>query len=123
MTFGSKLQVRRIQKTVDVLVKTKTPSQAIFTEAAVAGLTSLTPTFEQRTATEEQVDAGALVNIVDVFFFERLVSTGILPAIREKHVIVDSADATIRYEVLEISDEGGQGNRLKVTTRRLRLNT
>ena len=121
MTYGSRLQIRRVQKTVDIKVKTRTSGSAQFTEANVSGLTSLTPTFEQRTATEEQVDAGALVNIVDVFFFEKLTATDVLPAIREKHVIVDGS--SVRYEVIEVSDEGGQGNRLKVTSRRLRQGT
>ena len=122
MSFGSRLQVRRVQTTVDVLVKTKGAGSQ-FTEATVSGLTGLTPTFEQRSALEEGTDAGALVNLVDVFFFERLIATNALPAIRELHVLVDSSDSTLRYEVLEVSDEGGQGNRLKVTTRRLRKDT
>jgi hypothetical protein len=119
MTFGSRLQVRRVQKTVDVKEKTLTSGQ--YVETTVTGLDSLTPTHEQRSAIEEHVEAGALVNIVDVFFFERLIATGILPAIREKHVLVDSS--SVRYEVIEISDEGGQGNRLKVTSRRARQST
>jgi hypothetical protein len=121
MTFGSRLQVRRVQKTVDVLVKTKTGGSAQFTEAIVTGLTGLTPTFEQRNAIEEHTDAGGIANIVDVFFFERLVSTGVLPAVREQHVIVDSD--SVRYEVFEVSDEGGQGNRLKASCRRSRNDT
>ena len=119
MTFGSRLQIRRVQKTIDVKIKTLSSGQ--FTEANVSGLTSLTPTYEQRSAVVEGVDAGALVNIVDLFFFERLTTTNILPAIREKHVLVDGG--SVRYEVIEISDEGGQGNRLKVTCRRARQST
>ena len=119
MTFGSRLQVRRAQKTVSVKVKTRASGK--FTEANVTGLTGLTPTFEQRNAFEEHTDAGGTVNILDVFFFERLVATSILPAIREQHVIVDGDN--VRYEVLEVSDEGGQGNRLKVSCRRLRNDT
>lgn len=92
-----------------------------FTEANVTGLAGLTPTFEQRNAEEEATDAGGLVNILDIFFFERLIATNILPAIREKHILVDGS--SIRYEVIEVSDEGGQGNRLKVSCRRLRNDT
>lgn len=114
--IGSRLQIRRPQKTVDVKVKTRSGGQ--YTEANVAGLTSLTPTYEQRNAIEEHTDAGGTVNVVDVFFFERLTTTNILPTIREQHVIVDSDD--VRYEVFEVSDEGGGGDRLKVTCRRLR---
>jgi hypothetical protein len=119
MSFGSRLQVRRVQKTVDVKIKTLSGGQ--FTEDNVVGLTSLTPTFEQRNADEEATDAGGLVNILDIFFFERLTTTNLLPDIREKHVLVDTDD--VRYEVVEISNEGGQGNRLKVSCRRLRKDT
>ncbi len=119
MAFGSRLQVRRPQKTVSVKVKTLASGK--YTEANVAGLTGLTPTFEQRNAFEEHTDAGGTVNILDVFFFERLVATNILPAIREQHVIVDGD--SVRYEVIEVSNEGGQGNRLKVSCRRLRQDT
>lgn len=119
MTFGSRLQVRRPQKTIDVKVKTRSGGK--YTEANVSGLTGLTPTFEQRNAFEEHTDAGGTVNILDVFFFERPVATGILPAIREQHVLVDGD--SVRYEVIEVSDEGGAGNRLKVSCRRLRKDT
>jgi hypothetical protein len=120
MAYGSRLHVRRPKKTVDVKVKTL-GGGGQYTEANVIGLTGLTPTYEQRNAMEEHTDAGGLTNVVDVFFFERLLTTNILPAIREQHVIVDS-DGVI-YEVFEISDEGGGGNRLKVTCRRLRNDT
>jgi hypothetical protein len=119
-TFGSRLHVRRVQKTVDVKVKTR-QGNGQYTEANVAGLTNLTPTYEQRNAMEEHTDSGGLTNIVDVFFFERLLTTGILPAIREQHVIVDDDD--VRYEVFEVSNEGGQGGRLMVKSRRLRNDT
>ena len=119
MTFGSRLQIRRPQKTIDVRIKTLASGQ--YTEADVTSLTSLTPTFEQRNAMEESTDAGGLVNILDIFFFERLTATNILPAIREQHILLDSS--SVRYEVMEVSDEGGQGNRLKVSCRRLRSDT
>jgi hypothetical protein len=119
MSFGSRLQVRRPQKTVDVKIKTLSAGQ--YAESNVLGLTNLTPTHEQRNAIEEHTDAGGLVPVVDVFFFERLLTTRVLPAIREQHVIVDSDD--VRYEVFEVSDEGGGGNRLKATCRRLRNDT
>lgn len=119
MSFGSRLQVRRTQKTVSVKEKTLTSGK--YVESNVSGLTGLTPTYEQRNAVEEGIDAGGTVNVLDVFFFERLVATNVLPAVREQHVLVDGD--SVRYEVIEISDEGGQGNRLKVTTRRLRNDT
>lgn len=117
--IGSRLQIRRPQKTVDV--KVKSPSGGKYTEANVVGLTNLTPTYEQRNAQEEHTDAGGLTNVVDVFWFERLLTTNILPVIREQHVIVDNDD--VRYEVFEVSNEGGGGDRLKVTCRRLRSDT
>ena len=120
MPFGSRLHIRRPKKTIDVKVKTLGGGSQ-YTEANVAGLTGLTPTYEQRNAIEEHTDAGGLTNVVDVLFFERLLTTNILPAIREQHVIVDSDD--VRYEVFEVSDEGGGGNLLKVTCRRLRNDT
>lgn len=120
MTFGSRLHIRRPKKIVDVKAKTL-GGGGQYTEANVAGLTGLTPTYEQRNAMEEHTDAGGLTNVVDVLWFERLLTTNILPAIREQHVIVDSDD--VRREVLEVSDEGGGGNWLKVTCRRLRNDT
>lgn len=120
MTFGSRLQIRRPQKTVNVLVKTRQASGQ-YTETNVIGLTNLTPTYEQRNAMEEHTDAGGTVNIVDVFFFERLVTTGLLPEVREQHVLLDSDN--VRYEVMEISSEGGGGNRLMTKCRRLRQDT
>lgn len=120
MTFGSRLQIRRPQKVVDVKEKTL-GGGGQYTEANVTGLTNLTATFEQRNAMEEHTDAGGTVNIVDVLFFERLITTSILPAIREQHVIVDSD--SVRREVFEVSDEGGGGDRLKVSCRRLRNDT
>lgn len=119
MTFGSRLHIRRPKKTVDVKAKTLGGGQ--YTEANVAGLTGLTPTYEQRNAMEEHTDAGGLTNVVDMLWFERLLTTNILPAIREQHVIVDSDG--VRREVFEVSDEGGAGNWLKVTCRRLRNDT
>jgi hypothetical protein len=120
MTFGSRLHIRRPKKTVDVKAKTL-GGGGQYTEANVAGLTGLTPTYEQRNAMEEHTDAGGLTNVVDVLWFERLLTTNILPAIREQHVIVDSG--AVRYEVFEVSNEGGGGDRLKVTCRRLRNDT
>lgn len=121
MTFGSRLQIRRPQKTVDVKEKTL-GGGGQYTEANVPGLTDLTPTYEQRNAMEEHTDSGGLTGVVGIFFFERLATTNILPAIREQHVIVDSDDG-VRYEIFEVSDEGGGGDRLKVSTNRLRNDT
>ncbi len=115
MTFKSRIRERRQTLTIDVKVKTLSSGQN--TEATVSGLGSLTATREQRDAFELTTDAGATVIISDVFWFEQL-SNGTLPAIEEKHVLVDGS--SVRYEVLNGADMGGEGNRLRVMTRRLR---
>lgn len=114
MPFGSRLQVRRVQKTVSVAVKTLTAGKHVESNA----YTGLTPTHEQMSASELSSDIGLTVPVVDVFWFERLTATNALPVIEEKHILTDSGSQD--YEVIEVSNEGGQGNRLKVITRRLR---
>lgn len=116
----SRLQVRR--NTLSVTVKEKTLTSGQYVESTVTGLADLEPTYEQRNATEENnADSGGMVNVLDVFWFEPLRTTCELPAIQEDHVLVDSD--SVRYEVIEVSNEGGGGNRLKVSCRRLRGDT
>lgn len=111
----SRLRLRRVTKTIDVKVKTQASGQ--YTEASVSGLSSLTATHEQRNAFEATTDAGAVVIVTDVFWFEQL-SSGSLPAIEEKHVLVDGDSQ--RYEVLTVQDQGGMGDRLMVMCRRIK---
>ena len=115
MPFKSRLRERRVTLTIDVKVKTLSAGQN--TEATVSGLGALTATREQRDAFEITNDTGAIVIVSDVFWFEQL-SDGTLPAIEEKHVLIDGS--SIRYEVLNVANQGGEGNRLRVMTRRLR---
>lgn len=111
----SRLRLRRETKTVSVKVKTKTAGQAKHTESNA--YTSLVATHEPRQAEEMATDSGALVVVTDVFWFEAAAGES-LPAIEEKHVLVDAA--SVRYEVVSVADQGGGGDRLKVMTRRLR---
>lgn len=121
MSFGSRLRRRR--NTLTVAVKLKSLSGGQHSEANVTGLEALTATRSQgstgsqSSARETVTETGAIVIVTDIFFFEQL-STGALPAITEKHVLVDGSG--VRYEVLSVSDQGGEGNRLRVMTRRLR---
>jgi hypothetical protein len=111
----SRLQSRRVAVTVAVKVKTLTSGQ--YSEANVSGLSSVTATKEPRDAFEFTSDGGTIVTVTDVFWFEAVAGAS-LPAIEEKHVLVDSS--SIRYEVVNVSDQGGEGDRLRVMTRRLR---
>lgn len=109
----SRLRDRRQTKTITVKAKTFASGQ--YTEATL--YSGLIATYEQRQAVETATDGGAVVVVTDVFYFEP-VTTGTLPAIEEKHVLIDSG--SVRYEVVSVADQGGGGNRLEVITRRLR---
>lgn len=109
----SRLRDRRVTKTITVKVKTFASGQ--HTEATL--YSGLIATYEQRQSVEVSGEAGGMVVVTDVFFFEP-VTTGTLPAIEEKHVLIDSG--SVRYEVVSVVDQGGGGNRLEVITRRLR---
>lgn len=110
--IGSRLRERRRQLTVSVKLKTLTAGQNV--ESSL--YTGLTATHEQPDAFEAFTDGGALVVVTDVFWFAPV--SGSLPAITEKHVIIDASSN--RYEVVMVQDQAGEGDRLKVTTRALR---
>ena len=111
----SRLAQRRITKTITVKVKTLASGQ--YTEATVSGMAALVAQREQAEATEYMTDAGAMVDVTDVFWFE--VAAGVtLPAIEEKHVLIDGD--SVRYEAVSVTDQGGEGEVLKVMVRRLR---
>jgi len=110
--IASRLRERRVQLGVSVKLKTLTAGQHVESNLA----TGLIATHEQPDASEMFTDAGALVIVTDVFWLERV--NGTLPAITEKHVIVDASSN--RYEVVMVQNQGGEGNRLKVMTRALR---
>lgn len=103
--------MRRATMTVSVKRKTLTSGQNVESNL----YTGLIATHEQPDATEMFTDAGALVIVTDVFWFERVAD--VLPAITEKHVVVDASSN--RYEVVMVQNQGGEGNRLKVTTRNI----
>ena len=114
----SRLQTRRNTKTVAVKVKTLTSGTDIpYTEATVSGLSAVVATFEQGDPIEISTDAGTIIIVPTTFWFEALAGSS-LPAIEEKHVLVDTD--SVRYEVLAINDQGGGDDRLEVITRRLR---
>jgi hypothetical protein len=111
----SRLQSRRTAVTVAVKVKTLASGQ--YSEANVSGLGSVAATQEQRDAFEFTSDGGTIVTVTDVFWFEAAAGAS-LPAIEESHVLVDGS--SVRYEVVNVQDQGGEGDRLRVMTRRLR---
>ena len=111
----SRLRRRRTSKTFEVKVKTLASGQ--HTEANVAGLSAIVGTREERDAVEVANDAGAIVGVTDVFWFEPKAGDSI-PAIEEKHVLIDGD--SVRYEVLQVINQAGQDNRLRVLTRRVR---
>lgn len=110
--IGSRIHERRVQMTCSVKLKTLTAGQNVETNLT----TGLIATREQPDASELFTDAGALVVVTDVFWFEPV--SGTLPAITEKHTVIDASNN--RYEVVMVQNQGGEGNRLKVMTRALR---
>lgn len=109
----SRLRLRRSTKTINV--KVKTLSGGKYTESnAYSGLTA---TWEPAEVDEVYGDAGQLALATDVFWFEAAAGAS-LPAIEEKHVLVDAA--SVSYEVISVTDQGGGGSRLKVVTRRMK---
>jgi hypothetical protein len=109
----SRLQARRKAKTI--IVKSKALASGQYSETNL--LTGLSASREPGNAEEVITGGGAIVNVSDTFWFEAEAGES-LPAIEEKHVLVDEDD--IRYEVVSVTDQGGEGDRLKVMTRRLR---
>lgn len=110
--IDSRLRRRRVKVIVAVKLKTLTAGQNVESNL----YTGLVATHEQPDASEMFTDAGALVVVTDVFWFEAI--GWALPAITEKHTIVDASNN--RYEVVMVQNQAGEGNRLKVMTRALR---
>lgn len=109
----SRLRLRRSTRTI--AVKAKTLASGKYTESNA--LTGLVATWEPAEVDESYGDAGQLALATDVFWFEAAAGSS-LPAIEEKHVLVDAA--SVRYEVISVTDQGGGGSRLKVITRRVK---
>lgn len=107
--IGSRLRERRVEVTVDVSRRNSASVETVIYNDIIC-------THTQRSANEVLTEFGNIVTeVADVFYFERMVSTGALPAILEKHVI---ANAGVKYEVFAVVDQGGEGNRLAVATNR-----
>lgn len=110
--IGSRLRERRVQVTVDVLSRNSA-------SAETTAYGNIVSTHTQRSADEILSEFGNVVTeVVDVFYFERLRTTGALPVILEKHVIRDIDGA--KYEAFAVVNQGGEGNRLAVATNRVR---
>lgn len=109
----SRLRMRRTP--VTITVKNKSRSGVQYSEGNA--YTGLVATHEQPDAYETLGDAGAPVLVTDVFWFEAAAGAS-LPVITEAHVLVDGSGT--RYEVIMAQDQGGNGSRLKVATKRLR---
>lgn len=110
--IASRLRDRRVQMTVSVKLKTLTAGQHVESNLA----SGLIATHEQPNAFEIISEAGMIVPVTDVFWFEPV--SGTLPAITEKHVVVDASSN--RYEVVMVQRQAGEANRLKVMTKALR---
>lgn len=111
--FGSRLRRRRVPRTVNVYQRNSGGAETPV-------YTGLAATHTQLRATEIVGELANVVSeVIDVFWFAPQ-SDGTLPAITEKHVIRDEADLDVRYDILQVRNEGGQGRRLSVMTRRWR---
>ena len=111
--ISSRLRDRRSTKTIASIALSLSGGQ--YTEANET--TGLTATHEQQSASLIGVDAGALVTVVDIFWFEPV--SGSLPDIEEDNVLTDGD--SVRYEVVEVKQLPSTiAPRLRVITRRIR---
>jgi hypothetical protein len=110
--IASRLRERRAQITVSIKAKTLTSGQYVENSLAIG----LIATHTQPNAFEVISEAGIVALVTDIFWFAQI--DGSLPAITEKHVIVDASGN--RYEIMMVQNQGGEGNRLKVMTRSIR---
>lgn len=110
--IGSRLRERRQQVTVTVYSR-----NSAGTESAVSGLSSVVVTRTQQSANELVGEFGNIIaDVVDIFWFEKI--SGTFPTITEKHLIRDASST--RYEIIATVNQGGESNRLKVITTRVR---
>jgi len=111
--YQSRLRQRR-QSQQCVTIKSRDSSG---TESDV--YVNLDCTHTQKGATEINAEFGVVVSsVMDVFWFEPMLTTGKLPVIREKHLVYDLNN--VRHEIIQVVDQGGEGNRLAVLTERKR---
>lgn len=96
-------------------------SPATTTIKTITGTTvyaNLDATHQQITVLEAAGPLGEMATVVhDLFFYNRLTSTGALPAILEKHIVVWGA---VNYEVVSAKMLDELAERLRVETRRVR---
>jgi len=106
----SRLRQRRITKTVAVV--SRSYASGSYSDTTV--YSRLTAAYEQTRQEDYNDEWGKYTQIVDVFWFEPLAS-GSLPAIEPKHFITEGSN---RYEVTEVTNQAGMGERLKVVCRK-----
>lgn len=104
--IGSRLAQRLEKVTVNVT-----------TYAGAAVYSGLTCTKTENLMQPVKTEDGVMMLDITVFFFHPATAGGTLPVIVDEHRITDTA-TSIAYEVVTTQHEGGQGNGLKVTTRR-----
>lgn len=79
----------------------------------------LVATHTQKGAIEVNAEFGVVVaNVADIFWYEPLQTTGLLPAITENQLVYD--ENNVRHEIIQVVDQGGEGGRLAVITERKR---
>jgi len=109
--IGSRLQLRRVTKTVSVVVRSY--SGGAYSDTTV--YSQLEASYGQISSSDYADDWGKSTEILDTFLFYPM-SSGSLPVIEPKHFITD--EDSNRYEVLSVINLGGMGERLSVTCRR-----
>jgi len=109
--IGSRLRNRRNTRTVDIITKSLSPY------AETNAYTGLTATYEQRDAFELMTEAGAVIMVTDIFWLAPATPGASLPTITEGQVIYDGST---RYEIIQVQEQGGGGQRLRAMTRRMR---
>lgn len=111
MMIASRLRRRRVQVTVDVFSRNSASVETVVYDGIIA-------THTQKSSDEILSEFGNVIaEVIDVFYFEKIASTGALPVILEKHIIRTGG---VKYEVFAVVDQGGEGNRLAVATNRVR---
>lgn len=111
--YRSRLRQRR-QSQMCVTIKARDSAEA---ESNV--YSNLWCTHTQKGALEVNAEFGVVVsNVVDIFWFEPMDTTEALPAILEKHLVYD--ENNVRHEIVQVVNQGGEGNRLAVITERKR---
>lgn len=110
--IGSRLAERR---------KPAAGSPALTTVKTITGTlvyANLPATHQQISVLEASGPLGEMASVVhDLFFYDRLTSTGALPVIVEKHIVAWGA---VEYEVISARQLDELAERLRVETRRVR---